>query len=77
MPNERGGPNEQVGWTIFFVYYMKNNGGGWTNFQFITRKTAGRVDKFSKINKRVYPFIRHQKVNRHKLSPLLAKKFQK
>ena len=47
MLNKRGGPNKQGGLVNFFVYYMKNK---------------GRVSKFLKLNKRVYPFIKHLRV---------------
>ena len=47
MLNKRDGPNKRGGLVDFFVYYMKNK---------------GRVSKSLKLNKRVYPFIRHLRV---------------
>ena len=38
MPNKRGGPNKRVGWTSFFVYYMKNNGEGGQIFSLLHEK---------------------------------------
>ena len=64
MPNKRGGPNKQVG-DYFFRLLNEKQWGGWRYF-FCLLHEKQRVGwtNFLKLNKRVYPFIRHLRVSK-------------
>ena len=61
MLNKRGGSNKRGESADFFLYYMKINGEG-GNFSVYYMENKGRGEKFLKLNKQVYPFIRHLRV---------------
>ena len=57
MLNKRGDPIKRVGWEDFFNLLLKNSGGGGGGNFVYYMKNKGRVSKYQKLNKRVYPFI--------------------